>query len=298
MKWNMFFKKRDKKRKVGFSTVELAAVVTVGAIVLVGIIGAKSMITATNTILARIAGDNSVVGEIEDLALWMDAVSNDAFDVVPSDGASVTQWKDINPRNPSPNIFTANPNPPTYVEDGINGRPAIHFDAINEALRAPHSTSLSIIGDLTYFAVQSRDSLDGVGRVTISKWGNGGPYPYFITSNASGGTANVRYSRFDGSSAPDAAFASNIILQANTGYIINVIQSGTNAKLYRDGQLISDVTYSIVAGDNNHNVTIGNRNDGIAPLNGEIGEIIMFNRAINETEREAVTDYLKAKWGI
>jgi hypothetical protein len=34
------------------------------------------------------------------------------------------------------------------------------------------------------------------------------------------------------------------------------------------------------------------------PFNGKIGEVLVWNRVLSETEMEHLNDYLKAKYGI
>ena len=48
-----------------------------------------------------------------------------------------------------------------------------------------------------------------------------------------------------------------------------------------------------------NNTTIGGLNNtcGSSP-NAYISEVIVFNRALNETEKKSVEDYLSQKWGI
>lgn len=45
-------------------------------------------------------------------------------------------------------------------------------------------------------------------------------------------------------------------------------------------------------------VTIGNRGDNVSPLNGDIAEVIVYNRALSQAERQRIEAYLSSKYSI
>ena len=45
-------------------------------------------------------------------------------------------------------------------------------------------------------------------------------------------------------------------------------------------------------------LTLGTYNDASGPFAGKLGEVLIFNSALGTTDREAVRDYLNAKWAV
>ena len=96
---------------------------------------------------------------------------------------------------------------------------------------------------------------------------------------------------------------------ANTfACITNVIkgQDGTAAnrsRLYKNGVVDAAVNTSSgsATGDATHDLMIGaayTASSNANFLNGDICEIIIYDSALSDTNREAVENYLLAKWGI
>lgn len=52
-----------------------------------------------------------------------------------------------------------------------------------------------------------------------------------------------------------------------------------------------------IGGTASQNLTIGALSAGALPLNGEIAEIIIYNRALSNSERDIIRSYLADKWG-
>lgn len=288
---NQILRKFNKK---AFSVVEVAVMIVFVGIVVASITKGKGLINATNSIFAQIATSNSVVGDMEGVALWVETVSNDSFDPVPSDGGSIGQWKDLHPNNPSASTFTVSHGSPTYRASGINGRPAIEFDG-NDGFMTAHSSALALIGDMTFFVVFSVDSTSRPGSVFVSKTvGNSSrPYDFNVYNN---------YLNFwvgNGVTETRPIFTTNSVSQADTGYIFSFTKHPTTATLHINGTLFDTKSWTQTGADGATPLYIGIRGAiNAVGMDGKIGEIIMFNRALTDEEREDVDDYLKAKWGI
>ena len=82
-------------------------------------------------------------------------------------------------------------------------------------------------------------------------------------------------------------------------YIVGIVDNGTNGTLYSNK--VAGTATATGAAKNIGILNIGSYNSGSTRahyLDGDIGEIIIFNRALKNEERKAVEDYLAKKWGI
>lgn len=287
--------KSKTNKKSAFTLVELSTVLLViGA--LIGFVASASYVLDKTKLIVEKVSDlryNSVVDK-DNLALWMDATSEDAFDAIPGNGDPVIQWKDINPKNSSPGIFTVHIGSPTYRTDGINGKPAIEFDG-NDGLVMPHSSELALIGDMTFFAVFSVDSVSRPGSVIVSKTlgSSSRPYDFNVYTNF------MNFWVGNGVTETRPMFTTNYISQAGAGYIVAFTKKPSEATVHINGILHDTKSWSQTGADAGTPLYIGVRGaNNSVYMDGKIGEVIMFNRAVTDKERGEITDYLKEKWDI
>jgi hypothetical protein len=109
-----------------------------------------------------------------------------------------------------------------------------------------------------------------------------------------------------GNSGGDSAYSTASSLAHNNTFLVSAIRDGsagtqtawTNGSpgtvvtsLSAPAQPVSTMTLTLGRNASHANGTGYN-------LNGNIGEVILYNRAISSTERVAIENYLKNKWGI
>jgi hypothetical protein len=77
-----------------------------------------------------------------------------------------------------------------------------------------------------------------------------------------------------------------------------VVQYSTNITVWSNGtSVISDITYNSVT---RNWFRLGNRSGGghIDFMTGSFNEVILYNRALGDSERQTIETYLAAKWGL
>ncbi|RYD36423.1 MAG: hypothetical protein EOP86_05995, partial [Verrucomicrobiaceae bacterium] len=228
----------------------------------------------------------------EGLQLWLKA---DAGVTADGDGV-VADWNDQ----------TANANhaaqfDPTFgpklEANAVNNKPVIRFDGVDDYLEIPDSDSLSITEDLTtFFVVRFADF--ATYRAVWAKTQNNFPAPVdYYTLPDSGIPRVFRGNGVDGpgnNGFVDALQA----MRANTFITTGFEISGTELTHYLAAQPIGGGNITANIADADTSVIIGSRADLFTKMKGDIAEILIYNRALNETERGSVTGYLGEKYNI
>ncbi len=238
--------------------------------------------------------------DLSGLALWLNAESLSL-----SDGASVSSWIDS---GPSGYILYQNipSRMPTYVSNATNGRAAVNFQA--SAFQCVTGINNIGVNNFTSFCVfrsasQAPQTVFSNSRYTppISTIAN----YMFVLNNTSSASWNFI-------SDNQLAFGDEFFLSTNitpTGeWIIRGDSYNGNQSLYmtRNG-----LPYA--SGDTSNMTTILPNSDqcriavgttlfyaptGTLYMDGQISEIILYNRKISQSEETQVADYLKFKYFV
>lgn len=229
------------------------------------------------------------------LVLALDAAS--AATLVGS-GQPVILWPDASPagNDGSVNVGAA---APTLVINAINGRPAIRFDGVDDYLDLPDGFEDFTEG-VTYFAVVRPTVLQS--GFKLLALGNGANQQNIVLGRA-GATAGYQYFT-DSSSGAVGWFNTASGLVAGETSVVSVVQqagspNGTvGAQVFKNG--------SVLGGANVYAPPIVNRTvnyiarsywtDG--RFQGDIAEILLFNRTLSAGEQQAIMEYLQQKYGI
>lgn len=240
--------------------------------------------------------------ELSGCILWLDADDKKTLyrDIALISGVSstadkVSYWVDKaagqDVSNPSGDLFC-----PTYVSNVFNNKPALYFDG-NDNLMSMSDTSIRVTGPATLFVVcmnisSSPSDIGGILTYGNSTGGLGGP-GILIAPN------NINTYLLD-SSGGSYFFGSD-----NRGQlkIVSAVYPSTTingARAYIDGKYIgtSALTQSLLSSTR---VQVGARTGGgnfSRYFNGYIAECIAYNRALSDSERASVENYLSKKWGI
>lgn len=215
---------------------------------------------------------------ISSLAMWLDG--NDASSITLVSSA-VSEWKD----KASGKVFaqtTAN-NRPTLTT--INGKTALAFDGSNDTLSCvdPFTTY-----PLSMFFVQRLLAHTNFGMTYTV----GASNDFNLRQNGTGGTLQVQMTS-------TAAGYGLTTLSTSTAQLISIVYESTaaNSVLYLDGTALVPTSggYSQPTLSGTH--WIATRNNGF-PINGYIGEILIYSKTVSASERFKITQYLGKKWGI
>jgi prepilin-type N-terminal cleavage/methylation domain-containing protein len=279
-----------------FSLIEISIVIVIVGILISGISLGIDLYKDYQFMSARSLIQNSRIHRINDLTVWFETVSEKSFDKnQQSNNSKISTWYDINPNsnNKYKCISPSSDNNPIFIENSFNGFPGIKFDGNNDYFRCDN---ISLIGqEITYFVVAKRISNINYASV-FSSLSPGALYD-------SNSFAHFRAFLENTSGKMNAfrnAWGSQISHPGNNiPYIATGIFDGTNSIAYING------TKGLVAGSSgNFNIStllIGTnwQNGQIENLySGIIAEIIIYNRALRDSERIEVERYLSKKWNI
>ncbi len=290
------------KKKLAFSLIEVSVVIIIIGFLLVGISKSRLIIINSRLTEARYLTLTSPVMLSRNVLLWWETTSEQSFDpnqLSSSNNPNIGVWNDISGgKVTAKNATQTDVNKqPQYIENAINSLPVLRFDGSGDYL--DYSANELINSDYSIFVVEQRRS---------NKSSN-----YFI-----GGTSA-------------AVGANSLILlgySSDNQIWHNQISNGYRADVNSYSNpipVIHSFRFSSVVGKNYYSngvikatcVTVGSNPicvKGLASyphpkigvfittpssyFNGDIGEIIIYNKYLNDTERLDVEKYLSKKWKI
>ena len=228
--------------------------------------GCTSPISSTN-ITVNPLSSSTIAGQ----SLWLDAASITNT----SNNAQISSWMDLSGNNRN----ATSTNWPTYISNGINGKPVLQFTtaqnlSVNHNFPNPYT--------VLYVAKQTSGSRQRVltsinNNWLLGWWGHGG-----------GGAKSQAF--FDGwvSAAGNPAADNNVYLYTGTSV-------GNQSFLYENGVLLYNNGNGI-SGPNGLAINAGIHGNEASTC--QIAEIIVYNSSLSQANRQLVENYLKCKWGI
>lgn len=220
-----------------------------------------------------------VPSDLSGLVWWLDA--SDASTISTS-GSSVTEWADKSSSGVDATPGTA----PTFASAAVNGLDAIEFDdASSEYLTYG---SLGTLSDISYFiAFQPHDATARDSLVSADGWTTG--VAHLVNWD---GTF-----RLGVNSQTPGDLIGSVSLVAGDTMVGGIITDGSSYYIRQNNG--SEQSGSITTTSNK---VIGSGRigawtaDGGRYFDGYICEIVLYNRALNSTERGQVQNYLYNKW--
>jgi hypothetical protein len=233
------------------------------------------------------------------LLLWLDAADDSTFSY--SSGTEVSQWRDKSGNNFHANQATVGIQPSRNTV--VNSRKSVNFTSTNgDRLRVNSGmvftnsvTAIVFIKpgaqNYDYANILDQDhGMDGANGWVIQRNGNGSNWQSWV-ANAAG----------------DSWFNPNQVSYTdNTPQIVTLRKGSSTVTLYSNGTSSGDVAVADQQirqanyfGLNLGSWRAGNEIHGSSRhYNGEICEIVVYNRILSDTERKQVHTYLGQKWGI
>lgn len=294
---SMVFTKSNKFK--AFSLVELSIVILVISILVAGVIGGSILINKSKLFSARALTNSSPVASTKNLVAWWESTSEKSFNISETgNNLTISTWYDINPQSSSLRNATTSTNKPTYSEKNRSGLPMLYFNG-SAYFNIPNYTVPNGDADYTVFFVTSTTSSGG--RKTVLCGGTWGVtdislFRYFgtVIENYTG-SASVR-NQYESSGSPNPK-VEEIHIHSFTYSFKN--SSNRFATVHLNGALRQLKTLNTTGSKNTGSISdnyIGFR--GTEPMQGYIGEIIIFDRALTNSERKSIEGYLSQKWGI
>ena len=278
--------KNNSACKRAFSLIEISIVIVIIAIFSVGVIGSKHLIKKSRISTAHSLSKNSPISSIKDNALWLESSLEDiAFidNIDAYDGDNLSSWGDIS-YNQNKVLVRSVGNGPTYANT-INYIQAVQFSgSLSDHLLIEDASFLNN-SDYTIFILEKRESASD-NNYFIGDVAN-------VEDNETLLLGYVTDSLVVHSQGPSNQY--NAGLESYASYsdkprlFAFMSDSNKGKKIYINGVLAAQSS-NIEQLSGIDTLPIGKG------YNGEIGEIVIFTRALKKVEREEIENYLGTKW--
>ncbi len=247
----------------------------------------------------------SPVNSMSGLVLWLDAtdgskistgtVASNAYTNSLDNNADVVDWMDRNPQISSGQkelTAPADNNRPKYIKNGIGGLPTLQFNGSSSYLRS--STGVIATGRTDY--------------TIIAVWKPNAAINFAILFGQTGGNCNGTNAGLvlNGNSAGAWGCGNGYDFQPALSYaalipyieIARINKNQTNkVTMYLNGSSVAGSPTSIGVVETGP-ISVAADSSGTNNVNGNISEIIVFNRALTNAEVAAVQEYLSKKYSI
>lgn len=314
---------RNKRNFKAFSLIELSIVILVIGILVAGVYQGSNLVTNFKLSTARSLTQSSPVSGVKNLVLWFETSMEDA--VVVDSNNNLTRWKDRNLQSTKRTDAydgERSINPPTFVEDGINGLPTVRFNGTDQSI------DIDPAGDGLNAIVQSDYTLFLVSTDRVPERVESGGANYFLSgSNYSGQrNTNLHIGNYYSSSSRVSIFT-DLNQSSNDSWLSSYLDEQKKWHYVENGTTFVHtfrMSYKegVAAWVNETNilkmVTIDEGNDynpyeqlisyegpslgassfSYGYFGGDISEFIVFNRALKDEERISIYNYLKQKYNV
>jgi type II secretory pathway pseudopilin PulG len=277
--------------KKAYSLIEIALVIIIISIIIAGSLNGVEMIKKARLTSAQTLTQQAVIPNIKGLLIWLETSLPQSFlESERDNGLKISVWRNINPNilttnNPNQNIVI---NQPTYLDNRFNDSiPGINFDG-NDFLN--FSGSELINSGYSFFIVEKRMSSGNLSTMIggSSSTDNGNLVLAYRNSNTvtQSHITNEINASIPNYSSPVATIHS-FLLNTSTGkkYWFN------GGDIEDSGSSTQTQTLTSYA-----NPWIGRYLDYY--YFGDIAEIIIYKRSLNQEERKSIESYLSKKYNI
>lgn len=208
--------------------------------------------------------------------LWLDASTIVGY----NDGDSVGLWSDISSNgNDAVQVTTANM--PVYKINAVNGKPALKFDG---SKLFNLTTSIDSNSGVTIFVVVNKDD------------NNTDYYQSILTTTAMGIYSKMQSHDSWGVYSTSSGVSYTGVQVDNTYKVLSVVKNGSISTLWTNGVeslTVSGMNITTIFAPSN---ILGSCALNVQGLIGSIAEVIVFNGALSDSDRQAVETYLDTKY--
>jgi len=290
------------KSNSAFSLIELSIVILIIGIIIAGVTQGSRLVAQFKLSTARTLTKSSPVSSISGIVGWWESTSEESFagndpEEVPDGGTDgVSIWYDINPQASQKNNATSddpstNPGYTSKVTT-INALPTIRFNGSNFF----HYDGTSLANsDYSVFIVEQRTA-NNIDNMIISASGTSmGANEALLVGY--GSNTIFAWAQYANDGHIDIDGFSSVIPKIHS--LIFNSRAASPKIYYLNGAVqVMDFTGADPAHrlDSYENATFANFQNG--NYQGNVGEIIIFNRGLKREERQSIESYLSKKWGI
>ncbi len=301
------FKSYKNNFRKAFSLVEISVVIVIIGILIAGISSGIDLYNDFVISKAKNLTLNSRVGRISDLNLWLETTTDKSFLTAEKfNNAPISNWNAINLTSSAIISATqAGSNyKPKYIVNGFNGLPVIRFEGkdtdnpqYSDYMNLPNEIVPYGDSDYSVFIVAKKTLNNSARNIVLS----GG-------SIVDGSTRSMNAFGFMDNNAMNYWYPSSSILNSpansinsNNFYITEFFYDKNvtlNRFIYINGSMVAEANLGSRISTKNNNF-IGKRSDFTTNyFDGDLAELIVYNRAISSSERKSVEEYLSRKWNI
>jgi hypothetical protein len=246
--------------------------------------------------------------DISNLVVWLDAGlglfdATSGGSAVTTDASAVARWED---QSGNANHFTqstsaSRPILKTAIQNSLN---VIRFDGINDAVVCASNTLFKDVSGATVFAVRKCASNPTIEQNIFRANINGANSSrIFFSVGFNSGKANAGGRRLDADSFAGIQSTNNV--STSVFQVQSALYDYTNTDLYlylNGSQEASNTSWQTTGSTSNADSSQinvgGNAIQNANFFNGDIAEVIAYNRALTTAEREDVEKYLNDKYAI
>lgn len=295
-----FSKKSQINLKKAFSFIEISVVILIVAVTLIGVMQGQEMYYKMRLNSARLLTEKTDLGMIDGLTVWLEATTAKSFDNGQMvDSTKISKWVNLYSTPLSKIDFTQSvfASQPQYYRYAINGLPAVRFDNAQTL-----STSSLYINDfasnqeVTIFLVQQSYSSSYSSAYPFCWMSGSIPKTTMLLTN----TKALGKITFYFGSFSDILQTSSQLNFLNKNNILTYYKSSANVGIRLNrASLISGASTQTISDTAYTSLSLGGCHQRTGYFfYGHIGEFIVFNRALNNSEIDLVEKYLSEKWGI
>jgi prepilin-type N-terminal cleavage/methylation domain-containing protein len=290
-----------------FSLIEISVVIVIIGILIAGISTGIDLYSDFLLSKAKNLTTNSRVGRIPDLNLWLETTADKSFlSTEIGNNSPVSKWSSLNFIS-SATISATQTNSnykPKYIANGLNGLPVLRFEGKDSEISTSDYMTLpdEIIpyGDSDYsvFIVAKKTNNNASTNVILS----GGSVVTSTTRsmNAFGFTTNNKAMNYWYPTSSILESSANSIM-TNNFYITDFFYDKNltlSRYIYINGSKDGEANIRGRVSTKSNNV-IGKRiNQNGNYFDGDLAELIIYERALLDSERRSVEEYLSKKWNI
>ena len=318
----------SRKKNRAFSLIEISVVIVIVMIMIVGLMQGSRLIGSMRITTARNVTQSSAMPWINYIVTWYDATASDAFkESETNDGNKISLWNGAEIRySDRINITQVDDSKkPIFVANGMYGLPSIKFDGFDDYFESENlEQAILTYRSGTVFVVFEPKTTSTTTKRSIlyqpSECGREFDVGYGFDGLA--GNLGLASSSGDCALGTNATTSSLNLVVPNEKIVVsmNIYQAPmtkgdiSNIKIYRNGYLentskvgdgynSTSIETTKKYADGSERIYVGARktNDSANPssfFEGLLGEIIVFNRSLNNEDRKEIEKYLGKKWGI
>ncbi len=297
--------------KKAFSLIELSIVLLIIGIIIAGVTQSSRLIVQFKVSTGKNLTQSGPVASIKGLSAWYETTLETSFTEAESEDSTlvstpVTTWYDNNPASSiKHNATGSSTTRPLHYANCMSALPCLRFDGTDDILEFDGTFLVGV--DYTIFVVEQRrlaTALYFLGNNAATTANTGLTFGYSDTSTVTFGHGD-NSNLYTVGTSPEIAAYSAPSPTLHTFVNSTIAQGAATFTHYLNGSATASTktdvgTPALSTLTAFGNAAIGTGYDGSAQayFTGDIGEIIMYTRALKAEERVSVEDYLLKKWSI